>query len=428
MRGTTEEIVQACPECGTEVRTDPRFTAWCAACDWNVDAGGEQQERGRVERVRRALARRYGERLLDQVRNGGALRARRDASAVLAHMIALAVHAVTLALAVVGVWGVVRGWGGPGMVGGLVLLATAVALRPRYARLPEDLPVLRRADAPELHALVDDVAGSVGTRTVDAIVVDTEVNAGVSTYGMRGRRQLTIGLPLWEVLTPQQRIALLGHELGHYGNGDTRHHTIVGTALGSLARWRYYFAPIPHPVGIQLVVNLLYVPPRLVVHGVLMLLDQLTLQAAQRAEYLADREAARAGSTDAAMELMDRLLVADSAATALRREANHAARGGRSGARLAESRADVLWERLSAHMDSVPEHEYERLRRAGALRGHSVDSTHPPTHLRRACLLTGPAVPAAVVSDGARERRVAAELADARRTLAQQIIRDGYGG
>jgi hypothetical protein len=36
---------------------------------------------------------------------------------------------------------------------------------------------------------------------------------------------------------------------------------------------------------------------------------------------------------------------------------------------------------------SIPAHEYERLRRVGARRGHSVDSTHPPTHLRRTCLL-----------------------------------------
>ncbi|MFE9775561.1 hypothetical protein ACFYOV_28590 [Streptomyces sp. NPDC005931] len=163
------------------------------------------------------------------------------------------------------------------------------------------------------------------------------------------------------------------------------------------------------------------------VHGVLMLLDQLTLRAAQRAEYLADREAARAGSTEAATGLMDRLLIADSAVTALRREANQAALRGH-GAALRAERAEHLWDRLAAHMESVPGHEYERLLRAGARRGHSVDSTHPPTHLRRACLLTGPPLPAAVPADADRERRIAGELAAARAEVARGIVRDGYQG
>ncbi|MFD6321808.1 hypothetical protein ACFWOL_02815 [Streptomyces sp. NPDC058442] len=60
------------------------------------------------------------------------------------------------------------------------------------------------------------------------------------------------------------------------------------------------------------------------------------------------------------------------------------------------------------------------------MRGRSVDSTHPPTHLRRERLLTGAPVPAAVVADEDRERRIAAELADARSTVARAIIRDGF--
>ncbi|MGV9503090.1 M48 family metalloprotease [Streptomyces sp. NPDC003642] len=427
MTSAAEQITQACPECGAGIEGDRRFTLWCAACEWNIDPAKPEPERGRVDRARRALARGYGEKLLGEVAQGDALAARRDTSAVLAYALALAVHAVTAVLLLAGVWCLVRGWGGVGMLAGAILLVMAVALRPRFARLPDDRPVLRRADAPELFALVDDVARSVGTRTVDAVVVGDEVNASVSTYGLRGRRRLTIGLPLWEILTPQERIALLGHELGHYGNGDTRHGLVVGTALQSLGQWHYSFAPIPNPAGMQILVNLLYMLPRLFVRGVLMLLDQLTLRAAQRAEYLADREAARAGSTEAAAGLMDRLLIADSAVTALQREANQASLRGH-GAALRAERPEHLWDRLAAHMESVPGHEYERLRRVGARRGHSVDSTHPPTHLRRTCLLTGPPLPAAVPTDAARERRIAAELAAARTAVARRIMRDGYQG
>ncbi|MET9407032.1 M48 family metallopeptidase [Streptomyces sp. NPDC002935] len=427
MSTAAAETVQACPECGTEIRMNGRFTVWCAGCDWNVDPEQSREKLSRLARAQRALARRHGEKLLAELTAGGTLRARRDVSSVLAYAVALAVHGVTVALAAGGIWFTVGGWGSWAMVPGVFLLALGWSLRPRLPRLPEDVPVLTRADAPELFALVDEVAHVAGTRGVDAIAVDGHLNASVRSYGVRGRRLLTLGLPLWETLTPQQRIALLGHELGHYSNGDTRHGRVVSAALRSLTTWHYYFLPIADPEPLEAVVNLLYIVPRWLVVGVLMLLDRLTLRAAQRAEYLADRVAARVGSTQAAVELMDRLLVADSAAVVLHREVNTAALTGPRGARN-DTRTDGLWERLAADMASVPEHELERQRRAGALRGHSVDATHPPTHLRHACLLIGAPTPPAVVADEAREGRIAEELADARAKVARRIIRDGFEG
>jgi Zn-dependent protease with chaperone function len=429
MRTAAEETAQPCPECGIEIRVGGRFIVWCAACDWNVDPNGQQDEQGgqgRLERARRSLARRHGERLLVEVTQGGRLYARRDAAAVLAYAIALAVHGVTVVLLAGGVLCLVWGSGGLVLLG-LFFLAMAVMLRPRLSARPEGETVLHRADAPELYALVDEVAQVVGTRGVDVIVVDKEINASVRSYGLRGRRALSLGLPLWEVLTPQQRVALLGHELGHYSNGDTRHAVVVATALHSLTMWCHYLAPIRQPSAVEMFVNLFYAVPRLLVQGVLVLLDHLTLRATQRAEYLADREAARAASTEAAAGLMDRLLLADSVEVFLRREVNSAALAGRRSARRAPDRTDEFWERLTAHMASVPEHEYERQRRAGARRGHSVDATHPPTHLRRACLLSGPPTEAAVALDEGRRRRIAAELARARTEVARSIVRDGIG-
>ncbi|GGR45748.1 M48 family metallopeptidase [Streptomyces netropsis] len=425
MRTAAEETTQPCPECGAEVRGDSRFTIWCAACDWNVDPQEQQETQGRLERAQRVLARRHGEKLLAEVLHGRVLHARRDAAAVLAYAIALAVHSVTVALIASGIYCVVRGWGGVMMLPGLFLLVVAAALRPRLPKLPEDELVLQRADAPELYALIDGVAQVVGTSGVDAIAVGKEVNASVMSYGVRGRRLLTLGLPLWEVLTPQQRVALLGHELGHYGNGDTRHATVVAMALRSLTTWRYYFTPIQQPSPVEMVVNLAFVMPRLLVQGVLMLLDQLTMRATQRAEYLADREAARAASTEAAVALMDQLLVTDSLTVRLRRETNNAALAGLRSAREAKDQADEVWTRLTTHMAAIPDHEYERKRRVAARRGHSVDATHPPTHLRRDCLLAGTPTEAAVLLDDSRQQRIAAELARVRSEVAWRIVRDG---
>ncbi|MFE2582080.1 M48 family metallopeptidase [Streptomyces sp. NPDC059378] len=426
MPGSATETARSCPECDAEIRGDNRFTVWCAACDWNVDPEKPRPEPGRLERAERALAQRHGEQLLAEMSSGQELRPWRDASAVSATALALIVHGVTLALAVGGIWCVVAGWGGVGMVAGLVPLLMAWALAPRVGRLPDDWPVLFRADAPELFALVDEVAGAVGTRSVHAIAVDGDINASVTTYGVRGRRLLVLGMPLWEVLTPEERIALLGHELAHYANGDIRNGLVVGTATRTLALWYDTLRPHQHPTAIEMAVDAFCLVPRLLVWGMLVLLVRLTSQAGTRAEYLADRLAARTASTQAAVSLMDRFLVSGSYGVLLRSETNRAALGGPRSTRDAMARADELWGRLTAFAASVPEHEYERQRRAGARRGHQVDATHPPTHLRRACLLGGEPAAAVVVPQARRTEQIAAELATARAEVARCLLRDGF--
>ncbi|MGW5329672.1 M48 family metallopeptidase [Streptomyces sp. NPDC004014] len=95
----------------------------------------------------------------------------------------------------------------------------------------------------------------MGTHSVHAVAVDGSINASVMTYGVRGRRLLVLGMPLWEVRTPEERIALLGHELAHYANGDTRNGLVVGTAVRTLALWHHTSAYRPpaslDPFGVR---------------------------------------------------------------------------------------------------------------------------------------------------------------------------------
>ncbi|MGW2119439.1 M48 family metallopeptidase [Streptomyces zhihengii] len=411
---------QRCPDCGTWAPVEAGFVTWCEACGWNVDPGAPDPAPGRIEAMRRGLAQRYGERLVADL----GPRPQRDAASVVAYVLALLVHGVTVGLLVAGVLLVVLGWGvGLLPVVGLLLVVLAVVLRPRFAALPEDAVVLRRPDAPVLFALVDEVAAVAGTTGVDAVVVDADANASVGSYGVRHRRVLHIGLGVWEVLTPQQRVALLGHELGHFAHGDLRHGAVVARALHSLALWHYFLTPAHDGDLMQRATNWMLAGPRWAVLGLLRLLDLLTLRAAQRAEYLADGTAARAGSTAAATGLLDRLLIVPSVQLALRRESVVAHSRGGSAAR--RDAAHGLWERVAARIASVPEREYERLRRVSALRGHSADSTHPPTHLRRRRVEADEQWEATVRCDAERTGLIAAELASARERTAHLVIRDG---
>jgi Zn-dependent protease with chaperone function len=386
-----------------------------------VDPEHKEEPLGWLDGLRRKMAARHGEKLLAEMTSGEGERARLDVFVVLSYALALAVHAVTLALVVSGGWLVVTG-GSFLKVCGVLVLLLAWSLRPRLGRLPEDGIVLRRVDAPELFALVDEVAAAVGTRGVDAVVVDGEINAAVSGLGLRGR-MLILGVPLWSVLTPQQRVALLGHELGHFVNGDTRHGLVVGSAHRSLVLWYHYFAPVDAVTALQMITNFAIMPFRLLVGALLAVFDLLAVRATQRGEYLADSAAARAGSTEAAVGLMDRLLVADSVEINLRREINARRIGGPVG-RTASNAGEGLWDELAARVGEIPEYEHERRRRVGARRGHSVDSTHPPTHLRRQHLLLAAPVGASVTADADRERRIADELADSGARVAREVIRD----
>ncbi|MEU7028142.1 M48 family metallopeptidase [Streptomyces sp. NPDC046275] len=427
-----------CPDCGERVPVDPRFVTWCAACGWNVDPEGaaeEEPEPDRVERLRRGLAHRYGEQLFADLADPGAggpgapVTRRTGGAALLGTLLALAVHGLTAALAAAGLWLLVAGWGeGLQAVLGAFLLALAVLLRPRFGRLPKDpgeLPRLERADAPELFALVDEIAASVGTRGVDLVLLDTSVNASVSTYGIRRRRLLTLGLPLWSTLEPRERIALLGHELGHYAHGDTRHGLLVHSALCSLDTWRYVLARSEDGGTLSdLLINVLTALPRWAVHGLIVLLDGATLRAAQRGEYLADGAAARVAGRDAATGLLERLLVSGSIEAALHREIVGART--RAGARARrEAQADGLWERVAVAARSVPRHEYERLRRVAELRGHCVDDTHPPTHLRLRHLARAEPRPPVLVLTPARAAALDTELTAPSHRAAMLLLRDG---
>ncbi|WP_153449425.1 M48 family metalloprotease [Streptomyces smaragdinus] len=403
---------------------DPRFVVWCDACGWNLDPGGKDPAGGRLEALERALSTRYGQQLYAELSAGGDTRPpRRSAVSLAAFALACLVHALTVALLVAGLLLIVLGWEtGIQPAVGAVLVVLAVALRPRPGRLGEDALLLPREQAPHLYGLLDRVADEHGTRRVDVVVVSEEFNACVFEYGYRRRRCLTIGLALWTVLTPQQRVALLGHEFGHYVNGDPRSGLVIGTALDSLHHWVYFLTP-HRPVGpIETAAAALMYVPRTLAVAMTVLLVRLTGRASQRAEYHADDLAARTGSSEAAAALFDRLALDDTVESSLRRQSALAAtRRAGVDAKAIEER---LWTQIAQDVAAVPARERERLRRVGEARGHAEDCTHPPSHLRARRMREGEQLPARITLDTPAAEAIDAELAPAARRLAHTVVRE----
>ncbi|MEV0149919.1 hypothetical protein AB0H64_33640 [Nonomuraea sp. NPDC050733] len=153
-------------------------------------------------------------------------------------LLAVLVHAVTLAFVVTGVWiaavnaEMVFGW----LVGG-VLVALGWMLRPRLGgRLPADAEVLGREAAAELYGLAERVADRAGgPRPREVAVRDLDPVSRLLRVGPFRRPVLVVGLPLWLALSPRQRAAALALA---YAETPTVEELVVDGALATLGEWR----------------------------------------------------------------------------------------------------------------------------------------------------------------------------------------------
>jgi Zn-dependent protease with chaperone function len=80
---------------------------------------------------------------------------------------------------------------------------------------------------PRLWAEIEEAARLAGTRAPDRVLLTGDVNASVSERTrllglVRGRRSLSLGVPLLAGLTVPRLRAVLAHEFGHYSHHDTR--------------------------------------------------------------------------------------------------------------------------------------------------------------------------------------------------------------
>jgi heat shock protein HtpX len=304
-------------------------------------------------------------------------------------LLALPVHLVTVGLVALSAWGLVAGHGASVRFLGVLGLLVAITLRPRLGRAPEHVASLRPADAPRLFDLLGRIAGSTGAPLPHQVVVSTQFNASASRAGLR-RRVLEIGAPLWVASHGQERVALLGHELGHFAHGDLRSGLLPGAAWSTLVGW--YEMACPE----QVVASVALAPLRWAIAGYLFLIDRINATSSRRQEYLADLDAAQVGGSEGAIAMLDVLLVQDAAEAAMTRAA------------VRSDRPD-MWEQLRS---DVAERHGGRLarRRTESAQRSRADSTHPKTTLRIDLLESRPRVPAGVVVDSGTWRLLDAEL------------------
>lgn len=285
---------------------------------------------------------------------------------------------------------------------------------------------LIRTEQPELHGHAQDPAecdlelvsrrgcvtlprgGGVSTAVLPRLWLQLGVGASVrdgrACVRSRAGANRIKGAGRRPVLTPQQQVALVAHELAQGVNGDPVRGSFVGSAIDALQAWYDLLHPgvlweperglMAYPV---LLSNLLMRGLAQLAYGATFALSVLAWRDSQRAEYLADDFAVQVAGADPKLGL----LAATSQDAVVDLALQGLALGRDEGGLL-----DAL-ERASA---SLPSRERERLRRAGLLEDARVDATHPPTALRIAMIERRPHGPAQVILSDEEGAAIRAEL------------------
>jgi Zn-dependent protease with chaperone function len=396
-----------CPNCGTEIPVPAGARAWCERCDWNVGGERRDQDETFFERQYARISRRYAKATLEALKATPVenLRPRWTFNKATALGLAASIHLLTLTLLITGI--VIVAVGFPAFAAifwGAVLCAFVWLMRPMPGKVPS-LDLADQKDFPALHAFVNQIAKELGGRRVSKIVVDQNFNAAYAVLGWRRVPVLWIGLPLWMALRPQERLALVGHEIAHGVNGDGTRGFIVGSAVNALNEW---IGLLWEPTHIGGYVIWIFSIPFAAVQS---LLAQLLYLDKQQAEYFADYLASTISGTEAMVASLRRTGCHEHLDEVLLRNAYSTAQSG----------AHIL-ELFRQRLANLPDREWQRLARASQREGARLDASHPPTAYRIEFLNAHTVARPRIVATEDAMRTIDAEFKAVQERLGQRLI------
>jgi hypothetical protein len=346
--------------------------------------------------------------LFDQIVASDAQRPPRQSTPL--NVVSVLVHLLTLVTFAAGVAMLADGFGlilPVRIFLGALAVLIAFLVQPFWHRRkkPKSKP-LTKDTAPALFELVDQVASNMGCKGLDGIRVNADFNASIGHTRSEGW-VMTIGLALWSTLSRQQRVALIGHELGHQLNHDQRRSMLVHGAAVSLAQWSYLLNPRGRITPIsglaamaEWLVMLLLLPICAAAATLAWIVHLLGCRQGLAAEYYADILGSKVAGTDATVGMLERLLLGEQCY----RHLMHTAQFNKSA---------NPWSEVANYAAAIPANELERQRRLGRLRLPAIDSSHPASQLRADLIRELPYQTAKVALDAGHEAAIDRELAGA---------------
>jgi Zn-dependent protease with chaperone function len=236
--------------------------------------------------------------------------------------------------------------------------------------------LLHREQAPVLFAALDALRERLDAPPLHGVALVDELNAAARLSGgflslVGGRRTLLLGVPLLRLLGPQEALAVIAHELGHF----SRHHGRLGHWIYIVrAKWDVYLDSDPaHDSGIDRL-------RRWIASAFLPRFIRLSMQRSRACEFEADALAARASDATSLVQSLARLELAD----ALMRD------GLRT--RLHELQAASIhppaafWDLVADSLRDEPAARQAAALEAGSRRPARRNDSHPPLAERAGAL------------------------------------------
>lgn len=296
---------------------------------------------------------------------------------------------------------------------GLALLALAWAMRPRH--IPRPKQHLDFNQYPQLFELAAEVSDAVGAPKPKYICVDDQFNASVYQAGKHRETVLTIGLPLWKILSPQEKVALLAHEFAHIVSGDPARGKWVAASNQALAHWLSVFDTSTTDTY-SMIGRLMFLPVTMTLRGLGVALARVCFQESQIAEYRADYVASKVAGSAHMISMLKALRFGAALRPFLQTQA-----GGRN------SRGETAISSFKRHVIQLPVREKLRLERCLLNGDASVDSSHPPTQFRVEYIQATSKSDAVFVLDSNRAQMIDKELETLEEGLSEQLYENEFG-
>ncbi|WP_412540526.1 M48 family metalloprotease [Longispora sp. K20-0274] len=411
-------VETVCPDCETELTLSLTGGApWCPKCDWGLDRPFECEVTGVgwLDRLLFRAAYRRDRRQFQKYAGREVTRPGFGVPGAILVVVSAGLLLATLGSLALAGWLVLTRLSVPNALAALGLVVLAWLLAPRYPDLTTEFERVDPATAPTLFALVERIAAAAGVPAPDHLGIGRHFTASAWFSGFSRRRGLYLGLVMWAALPAQQRVAVIGHEMGHLIRGDARSSVLTLPALTTFRNLSVLAAPWPRRPGGLLrlvVVDLLVRPVRILVSRVLLGIHVcLWLQGVRRAllaEYHSDDLAVRIAGSAATRDFLDSLAGVGDLDEAVRRAARDSVDPQDWRAAADEAREQIG--------PALP-----WLRQFSIRTGTSILADHPPTGLRARAIEARPWREPVVVLTQEESDRIDAELADFYRRYAPDI-------
>lgn len=387
---------------------NPGFVTWCSSCNWNVNPDQVHVKETLIERLNRRIGEKAMKSVQDEVMYQEEMKHPWTMSKLAAYGLATLIHSLALVCFYQAIMSLLFPRTLGGFVIGMVCAYISYYLFPKFGRLPKRL--LERNQYPAIHRLMELITEKMQTKPMDLIAESRDYNAYFSEAALFRKKVVAIGMPLFSVLSTQEKIAILAHEAAHSANRDITRRWYVGWAMNSLAAWYDMIVPSPYD---SIFGRLVWLRMKLagVIFWLFYLLGISVWRESQRAEYYADRLAGTIAGTDAAVSALEKL--------------NYASTYYITVERIAQYRySKDLFDEFRKMTANVPDREKLRLDRILEIYSARLDATHPPTRYRIEHLRNHRTYAPEVQLDRAFVQELEEEFARAERAMQNGILDD----